>query len=382
VVEARRERKVVTVLFADLVGFTLRAEQLDPEDVAAELGRYHAHVREDLERHGGTVETFIGDAAMAIFGAPVAHEDDPERAVRAALAIEHFFRHLLAGDVAYGQIPRAERAEKHLAAVGWIEHLGRREDHAEMLAYHYLQALERTAAAGRSADAFSDAARDSLTDAGDRALAPPRLRRRRAVLPGCRRASARERPRGRLLLRLGRALFYLGEPDVSVIERAAAAFLDAGDVEGVVEAETTLSEHAWMAGERDLARATLDRGETLATGLPVSAAKARATNAHFELCRAMGNLAAGGRGGEAASALACWPGVPWAVAGAAYARGDYVAAAEQCAALGTVTQEAYVRLAAARAGDLVQLEPALEFYRSVGAAWYLRQGESILAASA
>jgi hypothetical protein len=109
---------------------------------------------------------------------------------------------------------------------------------------------------------------------------------------------------------------------------------------------------------------------------------ARAANAHFELCRAMGNLAAGGRGGEAASALACWPGVPWAVAGAAYARGDYVAAAEQCAALGAVTQEAYVRLAAARAGDLVQLEPALEFYRSVGAAWYLRQGESILAASA
>jgi class 3 adenylate cyclase len=101
VVEARRERKVVTVLLADLVGFTSRAEQLDPEDVAAELGRYHAHVREDLERLGGTVETFIGDAATAIFGAPVAHEDDPERAVRAALAIEYSFRHLLAGDVAY-----------------------------------------------------------------------------------------------------------------------------------------------------------------------------------------------------------------------------------------------------------------------------------------
>jgi class 3 adenylate cyclase len=87
VVEARRERKVVTVLFADLVGFTSRAEQLDPEDVAAELGRYHAHLREELERHGGTVEKFIGDAAMAIFGAPVTHEDDPERAVRAGPAI-------------------------------------------------------------------------------------------------------------------------------------------------------------------------------------------------------------------------------------------------------------------------------------------------------
>src|SRR6266542_3187504 len=86
-VEARRERKIVTVLFADLVGFTSRAEQMDPEDVADELGRYHARVRAELERYGGTVEKFIGDAAMAVFGTPVAHEDDPERGVRAALAI-------------------------------------------------------------------------------------------------------------------------------------------------------------------------------------------------------------------------------------------------------------------------------------------------------
>jgi class 3 adenylate cyclase/tetratricopeptide (TPR) repeat protein len=84
---AREERKVVTVLFADLVGFTSRAERLDPEEVRALLQPYHARLRELLERHGGTVEKFIGDAVMAIFGAPVAHEDDPERAVRAALAI-------------------------------------------------------------------------------------------------------------------------------------------------------------------------------------------------------------------------------------------------------------------------------------------------------
>jgi class 3 adenylate cyclase len=81
------ERKTVTVVFVDLVGFTARAEQLDPEDVRAVLSPYHAHVRDELERRGGTVEKFIGDAVMAVFGAPVAHEDDPERAVRAALAI-------------------------------------------------------------------------------------------------------------------------------------------------------------------------------------------------------------------------------------------------------------------------------------------------------
>jgi class 3 adenylate cyclase/tetratricopeptide (TPR) repeat protein len=84
---SREERKVVTVLFADLVGFTSRSEQLDPEDVRAFLSPYYARLRTELERFGGTVEKFIGDAVMALFGAPVAHEDDPERAVRAALAI-------------------------------------------------------------------------------------------------------------------------------------------------------------------------------------------------------------------------------------------------------------------------------------------------------
>ncbi|MGH3078817.1 MAG: AAA family ATPase [Gaiellaceae bacterium] len=86
----RRERKVVTVLFCDLVGFTSRAESMDPEDVEALLRPYHERVRAELERHGGTVEKFIGDAVMALFGAPTAHEDDPERAVRAALAIREF----------------------------------------------------------------------------------------------------------------------------------------------------------------------------------------------------------------------------------------------------------------------------------------------------
>jgi class 3 adenylate cyclase/tetratricopeptide (TPR) repeat protein len=88
--ERRQERKVVTVLFCDLVGFTQRAEDMDPEDVAALLAPYFARLKEELERYGGTVEKFIGDAVMALFGAPVAHEDDPERAVRAAFAIRDF----------------------------------------------------------------------------------------------------------------------------------------------------------------------------------------------------------------------------------------------------------------------------------------------------
>ena len=83
----REERKVVSVLFCDLVGFTTRAERLDIEDVRGVLAPYYARLRAELERFGGTVEKFIGDAVMALFGAPAAHEDDPERAVRAALSI-------------------------------------------------------------------------------------------------------------------------------------------------------------------------------------------------------------------------------------------------------------------------------------------------------
>jgi class 3 adenylate cyclase/tetratricopeptide (TPR) repeat protein len=82
------ERRVVTVLFCDVVGFTARSDRADPEDVRAVLRPYHARLRHEIERFGGTLDKFIGDGVMAIFGAPVAHEDDPERAVRSGLAIQ------------------------------------------------------------------------------------------------------------------------------------------------------------------------------------------------------------------------------------------------------------------------------------------------------
>jgi len=84
---AAEERRIVSVLFVDLVGFTSRAERLDPEDVRAFLIPYYERVRSEIERLGGTVEKFIGDAVMGVFGAPVAYGDDAERAVRAALAV-------------------------------------------------------------------------------------------------------------------------------------------------------------------------------------------------------------------------------------------------------------------------------------------------------
>ncbi|MFL5721446.1 MAG: adenylate/guanylate cyclase domain-containing protein, partial [Chloroflexota bacterium] len=79
------ERRLVTIVFADLVGFTTLAESRDAEAVRDLLSRYFEQCQEVIGRYGGTVEKFIGDAVMAVWGAPIAHDDDAERAVRAAL---------------------------------------------------------------------------------------------------------------------------------------------------------------------------------------------------------------------------------------------------------------------------------------------------------
>ena len=89
VARAHEERKVVSVLFVDLVGSTAQGDRRDPEDVRALLVPFYDALRTDIERYSGRVEKFIGDAVMALFGVPAAHEDDPERAVRAAIDIRN-----------------------------------------------------------------------------------------------------------------------------------------------------------------------------------------------------------------------------------------------------------------------------------------------------
>ena len=84
---AREVRKVVTVLFCDLTGSTAIGERTDPEALRALMNRYYDAARAVLERHGGTVEKFVGDAVMAVFGIPIASEDDALRAVRAAVEL-------------------------------------------------------------------------------------------------------------------------------------------------------------------------------------------------------------------------------------------------------------------------------------------------------
>jgi class 3 adenylate cyclase len=81
------ERRLVSVMFVDLVGFTSASEQRDAEDTRELLSRYFELARETVERHGGVIEKFIGDAVMAVWGTPTAHEDDAERAVRTALEL-------------------------------------------------------------------------------------------------------------------------------------------------------------------------------------------------------------------------------------------------------------------------------------------------------
>src|SRR5438445_10897309 len=91
---ARGQRKVVTVLFCDITGSTALGERVDPEPLRALLARYFGRMRSIVEAHGGTVEKFIGDAVMAVFGVPVLHEDDALRAVRSAVEMREAFPEL------------------------------------------------------------------------------------------------------------------------------------------------------------------------------------------------------------------------------------------------------------------------------------------------
>ena len=126
--EGGAERRIVTVLFADLVGFTSLSEALDPEDVALVQRAYFDGVRETIGRYGGVLEKFVGDAVMAVFGAPRARDDDAERAVRAGLALAASVEQLagrleLEGDLALrvgvnsGEVVQAERGREDEALV-------------------------------------------------------------------------------------------------------------------------------------------------------------------------------------------------------------------------------------------------------------------------
>jgi tetratricopeptide (TPR) repeat protein len=215
------------------------------------------------------------------------------------------FAHALVRDVSYGQIPRADRSAKHRRVAEWIEALGRPDDHAEMLAHHWLSALQLMAAGGETGD-LADHARRALRDAGDRAYALNAFGPAESYY-----AEALslwpddDNGRPNLLFRRAEALFVAGdERREDALVEARDALLETGDKETAAEAEAYLSRAAWYAGHRDLAETHLERAEELLVGSGPSIAKARVLSFSARLRFLGSDLDDGLRSAQEALALA------------------------------------------------------------------------------
>ena len=191
---------------------------------------------------------------------------------------QYAFQHVLLRDVAYGQIPRRSRAGKHRRAAEWIEGLGRSSDHAELLAHHYLQALELGRAAGVEDDpSLLKHAREALRDAGERAMslstpasAAEFFAAALKLFPG----DDADRPR--LLLGQGRALFASGGAGLALMTEALEGFRAAGDLEAAAEAAAMAAHFSWWAGDRGGADRHIEVALELLVDRPASRAKAGA----------------------------------------------------------------------------------------------------------
>jgi class 3 adenylate cyclase/tetratricopeptide (TPR) repeat protein len=214
--------------------------------------------------------------------------------------IEYGFKHVLVRDVAYGQIPRADRAQKHLRAAEWIEALGRHEDHAEMLAHHYVNALELARATKQDVESVAERARVALREAGDRAFAL-------SALPQAERyyAAALELRRDPdVLLRYGRVRYSQDGGGADELEEARAALTAAGDPESAAEASLMLADIAWFRGSHDGMLAQLEKAKALVGGRPPSRAQVAvlANVARYDMLGA--RLPSAVENGEQAIALA------------------------------------------------------------------------------
>jgi tetratricopeptide (TPR) repeat protein len=198
------------------------------------------------------------------------------RASSVADEVEYTFLHIVVRDVAYGQIPRADRAEKHRRAAGWIESLGRPDDHAETLAHHYLAALELARASGQPTDELEDRARFALREAGDRATALNAFdAAARSYGTALELWPIEDAERPRLLLAYGTALALGAESGETELAAAASGLVEAGDREHAADAEILLADAAWRAGRRDEADGHLERAVELVRDVDASPTKAR-----------------------------------------------------------------------------------------------------------
>jgi class 3 adenylate cyclase/tetratricopeptide (TPR) repeat protein len=215
---------------------------------------------------------------------------------------EYAFRHVLVRDVAYGQLPRADRAERHVAAAGWLESLGRAQDHADLLAHHYASALDLTRAAGGDAAPLADRAGTAFCAAGDRALSLNAFAS--AVAHYGRALELAGEDDASLLFRYGVARFHSAEEGEDELSRSVEALLAAGDAESAVEAQVLLVELAWKRGDRQTTDERLEQVERIASGLETSRAKAYALSTASRFHMLAGQSAEAVRLGETALAMA------------------------------------------------------------------------------
>jgi class 3 adenylate cyclase len=260
-------------LVAEDGGWTLRDAELPmPESVqgiiAARLDALSPEEKALVQAASVVGRTFLPDAVAA-----VAETDaDGVRELLTALIRRGLFRgyratnggerefvfhHALVRDVAYRQIPRARRVERHLLAAEWLESLGRPEDHAETAAHHYLAALAYVRAAGGDADPFADSARTALRRAGERALALNAYAASARFFGGALELSPSEDERGELLFSYGKALSRSATPDENALVEARDSMLAAGDAERAAECRAILAELLWRREQRDQAFAEL-----------------------------------------------------------------------------------------------------------------------------
>ncbi len=198
-----------------------------------------------------------------------------ERSSSVAGESEYAFGHLLVRDVAYGQIPRGRRADKHRLAAEWIETIGRPDDQAELLAHHYLAALELARAAGRPLDELETPARLALRDAGERAAALNAFASAESYFKAALELwplDDAERPR--LLFAYGKMLAITEEAGDEMLREAVEALRAVGDSETAAEAEVLLAELALYRGDRAHAFELLDQAAGLLEGAGASRSKA------------------------------------------------------------------------------------------------------------
>jgi tetratricopeptide (TPR) repeat protein len=304
--------------FARLVAEGRRPEQL-PESVQGIVGaRLDALTQDEKQRLQDAAvvgKVFWLGAVATIAGAEpwsveeVLHSLERKEFVRRERRstvegeTEYAFGHLVVRDVAYGQIPRAARVEKHRAMAEWLDGVGRAEDHAEMLAHHYIAALELGRASALDLSAVAQPAFRALREAGDRAHALN-------AFP----ASARfygeaialvEEPEPELLFRRAEALHHIddaGSETEHALEEARDALLAVGG-ERAAEAEALLAEVWWNRGEQEACLGHLARGEELVRHSPATAAKARVLSQVARYRAIAGQLEPAIRAGEEALAI-------------------------------------------------------------------------------